>query len=94
METKSFIANGNKYQFTVKIEFMKKVDVTEWSVYELMSKFQMANYLHNSIGPAIIHLDTGHQEFWLNGKQVSEETASKMRHTISFNNDLMDMLNS
>lgn len=94
METKSFIANGKKFQFTVKIEFFKKVSIDAWSVYELMSKFYMADYLHNPIGPAIIHLDTGHQEFWLNGKQVPEEVASKMRHTISFNNDLMDMLNS
>lgn len=91
MKTKTFISNCGKFQFTIKITFQPSTE--DNNVYDLMSKYHMNDYLHNDSGPAIIHLGNGHQEYWLNGKQLTKEESSIMCHNCAFANDLNDILN-
>lgn len=72
--------------------YYNKIDVKQHSVYDLMSKMNMAQSLHNPGGPAIIHLETGYQEYWINGVQLNKEDSAKMHHEMMFNNDLNKLL--
>lgn len=91
--TTTFVSHEG-FQFTVKNEFVKKVDVTRWSTYELMSNYEMMKFLHNPNGPALVVLETGHKEYWLDGKKVEPETHERMAHTDEFNEKMKDLIKS
>jgi hypothetical protein len=97
-DTHTFI-NQNKFQFTVKLTWYEKlvaIDIKpeEERCYDLMVKYKMNNYLHNTIGPAIIVINTGAQSYWIDGKQLTEEDAEKIIHMQNFNNTLNGFLKS
>lgn len=76
------------WQFTVKVKF---VQTCYWheslSFYDLMSKTNITDYLHNTVGPAVINLDTGEIEYWDNGKYIEKDTDEWKRifHIQEFN---------
>ena len=92
METHTFTSICGRFQFTVKGDFIKKCDPNEFDVYDLMTKHQMASYLHNPAGPAIVHLHTGMTQYFVNGKQLNKEDAKKIEHSYKFNNKLMERI--
>lgn len=47
-------------------------------VYNLMTQYNLKNYLHNENGPAILYLETGYVAFFKNGEQLSKEEGEKM----------------
>lgn len=82
----TFKSECNKFQFSVKRTFLRKVHKPEiHSVYDLMAVYGMASYLHNTSAPAIIHLESGLVEYWMNGKSSNVEVAK-------FNHKFLDML--
>lgn len=96
-DTNTFINQG-RFQFTVKRDWYIKmsngeIKPEEYNVYDLMNQFKMKNFLHNTIGPAIIDLKTGNQTYMIDGKPLTEEDSKKMRHTMEFNNAINGLLN-
>lgn len=93
-DTTTTFVSDEGFQFTVKNEFVKKVDVTRWSTYELMTTYDMMKYLHNPNGPALVILSTGHKEFWIDGKQLEKVAAEQLLHTTEFNEKMKDIIKS
>jgi hypothetical protein len=91
---KTFISNCGRFQFTIKPEFelKKMIRVEDWSVYELMSKFDMSKYLDNPSGPAILNFTDNNCEYWIEGEKVSPEKASQMHHEMMFTNEFNMLL--
>lgn len=90
----TFETNDKRFKFTVKAEFRTRCsNAHEMDVYDLMTKHQLASFLHNPGGPAIIHNVDGIMEYWLNGKKVSKEEGEKMAHNFQFNNELLTEIN-
>lgn len=92
MEIHTFTSICGRFQFTVKGDFIKRCNVKEFDVYDLMTKHKMVDYLHNPAGPAIVHLKTGRTEYFINGKQLKKEDAEKIAHNYTFNNKMVDKI--
>lgn len=85
-ETFTFVSTCGRFEFTVKKAFAKRVSVADYDVYDLMTKYNMAEHLHNPRGPAIVHLGTDYKEAWMDGKQLSKEESEKFFHGLEFYN--------
>jgi hypothetical protein len=90
--THTFKSVCGRFQFTIKDSFLKKTNPAEHDVYDLMTQHQMAEYLHNPVGPAIVVFNTTHEEYWLNGKRLDAANAEKIKHDFQFNNKVMGVL--
>lgn len=85
LETFTFTAVDNQFTYTVKGEFQKKGVHGTADSLDLMVQHEMANFLHNPVGPAIVHIKSGECEYWLNGKQLDEAESKKIEHDCKFN---------
>ena len=93
-ETYTFISDNKIFQTTIKSEFLKIIAKPETVPYEqLMTEHGMSQYLHNPHGPAVKVLRNNYEEYWLDGKKVSEEVEAKIKHNIKFHGELEDILN-
>jgi hypothetical protein len=96
----TFTTKDKKFQFSVKHVFYQRFanvndfPIGDEPVYSLMTKYKMAEYLHNPSGPAIINKETGIMSYWINGKQLSEKDGKRIQHEADFNNNIQDILNS
>lgn len=67
------VNNGNyKYKITVKNEFFNNVkeSIENCNFYYLVRKYNLIHYMHNENGPAIINLNNGYSDYFINGKQI------------------------
>jgi hypothetical protein len=91
--TRTFITKDKKFEFTVKSEFYDQVpNPEEFPAYDIMVEKQVHNFLHNPNGPAIVQLETKEEAYFLDGKEVSEEEAKKIKHAGQFNDRLDDLI--
>ncbi len=75
-----------------ELEDLRLKYLSEQTVYDLMNpngSYQLYNYLHNSIGPALINYESGEKQYWMNGKNVTKQ---KM-NSIQFKSDIDSILN-
>lgn len=87
----TFKTGDNKFQFTVKAEFLKKCEnPTTVSIHDLLTVHKLNQYLHNTSGPAITRLRDNLMEYWVDGQKVSEEEGKRIEHNYKFNNKLME----
>jgi hypothetical protein len=97
-DTVTFEKDG--FRFTIKSEFVKRVpNYLELEVINLLQDQQMGKSLHNPVGPALVALTplkdgTIHEQYWLDGKRLDEETAKKIQHNMNFNNNFIESINS
>lgn len=88
-----FTSGCQRYKFTVKVEFLKKCHKPDtYEPYELMNIYHINRYLHSNVGPAIVDLVTGNEEYWINGEQLTKENSEKLKHKNEFDKKFMDML--
>lgn len=71
----TFITADGKFQFTVRTEFVKKhARATETSdATQLLTEYNMLQYLHNPEGPAIVDLKTGAIDYFVNGRCINQD---------------------
>lgn len=94
METSTFNSADGKYSFTVKTEFLKKCpDYLTMPTFDLMTKFKMNQFLHNTSGPAAVRLKDGRVDYWVEGQIVSPEIGERMAHNYAFGNKILDTIN-
>lgn len=73
------------FQFSVKTEFLEKCPEPETKqTEELFNTFNIASFVHNETGPALVNMVADRQEFYMNGKEVDAEMAKKMIHNNNF----------
>jgi hypothetical protein len=91
-ESVTFFDSTGRFQFTVKLEFTRKVcsRPTEYDNYDLITLFKINRYLHNTSGPAIIDTVTKNISWWLNGNKLSKEDAERMVHNSKFHDVLIN----
>ncbi len=80
--------DGLAWEFTVKSEFMTKVDVENTDVLQLLSSHNLVDYLHSTTGPAQKNLSENYFVWWVNGKQSSPEEVEKLKANAAFNDKL------
>ena len=84
------------YTFTAKIKFKKKCYQPEdYDVYNLNTLFNMSQYLHNPVGPAIIK-PNGEVEYWMDGVNLTfcdKDAANVIENYYKFNDKLLDIIN-
>ena len=87
---------GKELTFVVKSEFLQVINAdpkdVKWE--DIFLKFQMAQYVHNENGPAVIsHVANGYKEYWLHGKRVTDpEQIKRIEHNQEFNNKFEEFL--
>lgn len=93
-EVHIFTEADKEVQFAVKTEFLKKCNnPQDFDAYNLLTKYQLAKFLHNPGGPAIVLLKSPEKaEYWLDGKKLSEEEGRKMAHNHEFNDRFVKTL--
>lgn len=73
------------FQWTVKTDFLEKCPNPETKqTEELFNTFNIAGFVHNETGPALINMVADREEFYMNGKEVDAEMAKKMQHNNQF----------
>lgn len=93
-ELHTFQSGDQRFQFTVKGDFLKKCPTPETvETYELMTKYKLNQFLHNPMGPAITRLKDNFVEYWLDGQLVPKEVGEKIAHNASFQTKLTDVIN-
>lgn len=99
MENLHTFTTFEKFQFTVKPEFLKvckepeKVDRKT-----LITEHNIIKYLHNPEGPAVVRLDgrtdVDQELFVINGKIIKDEKEiAKIKHESEFKNKLDKIVN-
>ncbi len=91
-ETISFKSADSKFICTVKSSFAQKVDGSNINAYELVNDWNLGQYLHNPIGPALINLQSGEEHYFLDGRQLNEKDSEKIIQVRNFNNNLNSIL--
>lgn len=77
---KKFMENG------IDVATVEEVG-SKYDPVELLSKFKLAEYIHNTKGPAMIISFGGHQykEYWINGEMIQDkEMIKKIEHEGQF----------
>lgn len=91
--TYTFNCLDNIFTFTIKKEFLQHcAEPSKMDRNKLFTELKMGTYLHNPYGPALTVISKKYDEYWLEGKRVSEEVAAKIKHQVSFHNDLEKIL--
>lgn len=86
----SFESQDKRFIFHVKREFLQECAKPHTiDTYDLMTKYKMNQYLHNTTGPAIIRIKDNYQEYWIDGQVVPKELGEKMSHDEEFSNKLL-----
>lgn len=88
--------NKGLFTFTIKREFLAIANPLKTSLYDLMNKHKMAEYLHNEDGPAIIAHQANHREYILNGKKATDDEKSRiiLRETLYPKDEITTILES
>lgn len=75
----------NVFKFSIKTELLEKCpNPKEKQVEELFNNFNIAGFVHNEAGPALINMVADREEFYMNGKEVDPEMVKKMKHNSEF----------
>jgi hypothetical protein len=83
------------FEIAVKSEFLKIIpDPEKHPLDKLMSDNNLANYLHNPHGPAILVLRSGYGEYWLDGKKCDEAQTERIKHNVNFHDKLENILDT
>ena len=92
--TYTFETDG--YRFTVKYQFFDKYKnypvVFSENVYNLMTTYQLASYLHNPNGPAIENIKTGQKQYFIDGKSLPVDIGQKIQYDGDYNDYLGNLL--
>lgn len=89
--TYTFYDIDHKCRFTISNDFFKynnKEVLERYQIYELMTQYKLATFLHNPMGPAIVY-SNGTVAYFLNGKQITGDALE----TIKFNNTFVNKIN-
>lgn len=83
-------------QLTIKSSFVRKYGNPDelGSFYDLMNNYDLKDYLHNAAGPAILYMNSGYEAYFINGKQLTGEDATKMRNDLKFFNKFDEIFKS
>lgn len=93
METYTFVSADGELKLTVKTEFLKVEPSPEkCEALDLFAEKNIAQYLHNPTGPALVHIPNNHEEFFIDGSACSKEEAERIKHTMGFNTKLDKLL--
>lgn len=92
-ETLRFIGIDKKYEFVVKAEFAQLYpDYMTKKTYNLIADCKINNYLHNPSGVAITRFDNNQQEYWIDGKKLSDEESKLIKHKEEFDKNFFDTI--
>jgi len=70
--------SGSNCQLSVKSDFLNKCpNPEEYSAFELFDQFCVADYLHNTKGPAFVDLGDNEEKYFINGKPFTKENFNK-----------------
>lgn len=95
--TWTFIENTGQIEITVKQEFQDELkknnvvikdNVPDCTSFELFTKYNMKNFLHNPIGPALTIIKPQHKAFFINGTELDLPQAKKLLNDASFHKDV------
>lgn len=104
---KTEVGQVAQIQFEVKKDFITQfpeaTDVTQFvkglDISELLSKYKLQEYLHNSKGPALVityatpEKTATFEEYWVNGEYiVDEEMKNKIKHEGQFQDKFEEIL--
>lgn len=91
-----FIDLDKVFELSVKKEFLAEIPDSPEKIpmYDLLEKYHIYKWFHNTTGPAIKNLKIPqHEEYFINGQQISDEQEiAKLKHTNQFNDGFDKML--
>lgn len=91
-EVYTFITACGEFEVCVNENYLKKLEEQklgrpeDYDAFDLFAQHKMAEYLHNPNGPAVRHIKENFMNFYINGKQLTQEEQDKLTHNYNFNN--------
>lgn len=83
-ETFTFVDKSGLFEWTFKREALKNFDILKDATWENLHQYKFQEFLHNTKGPAVRHTKVPFEQYYINGKLLSDEEAEKMKHDIQF----------
>jgi hypothetical protein len=78
MKTHTFEEKDKKFLLTIKTEFLNQCpDPENYTLWDLLVKFKMNRYLHNSEGPAVVRLKDNFLQYWEQGQFITDTNLLK-----------------
>lgn len=98
MDTVTFVTPDKKIQFTVKKDYVNRVNVETTNTLAHFAEHKIMEFMHNPAGPAMVqfglaetHKDRYH--YYLNGKPLDGEEKEQFIRQLNFNTSVDKIVN-
>ncbi len=92
-KTYTFYDSSRQFLITVKTEFLHRCfDPATHDVYDLNTQYLLSKFLHNPAGPAVVDTFTGLNQYWIDGKRLSDKDSEQFSARIRYEGKLMDLI--
>ncbi len=92
-KTYTFYDASKQFLLTVKSEFLNRCWLpSAYDVYTLNTEYFLSKFLHNPTGPAIVDVINGINQYWINGKRLTDEDGETFALRAKYEDKLMDLI--